>query len=75
MGFERWWQLRHCVVLVFDNLRHKVGRIDLKTHIAARPRIIATDILVLMFICKFQIRNIGMIASVQSAQQDTAEYP
>jgi len=75
MGFERLWQLRHCVVLVFDNLTHTVGRIDLKTHIAARPRIIATDILVLMFICKSQTRNIGMIASAQSPQQDTAEYP
>jgi glutamate formiminotransferase len=75
MEFERLWQLRRYVVLVFDNLTHTVGRIDLKTHIAARPRMIATDILVLMFICKFQTRNTGMIASVQSAQQDTAEYP
>tara|TARA_R110002060_G_scaffold40961_1_gene52358 strand:+ start:151 stop:444 length:294 start_codon:yes stop_codon:yes gene_type:complete len=46
-----------------------------RTYIAPIPKIKATDIFVLMFICKFHIKNTGRMAIVQSVQHETAEYP
>jgi hypothetical protein len=46
-----------------------------ETDIAAIARIRVTTIFIRRFICTFQIMNMGMIASVQSAAQEMAEYP
>lgn len=45
-----------------------------KTYIPPTARIMATEILVRMFIWRFHTKKTGMIASVQSAAQEMAEY-